>query len=84
MSAIILENGASISGPDDPGLARVWDVAVAKYRQRHGGAVPSDRSGAREVLEEYHRLAGKARGSLGEVVSQIVREHCVETRTEGG
>ena len=73
---------AVIRGPADPALARLWSAALAKYRQRHD-AEPADREAMREVVAEYQQMLGKARGSLGDVVGQLLQARCTETKTPG-
>jgi hypothetical protein len=76
------KRGAVIHGPDDPALARVWASALTKYEQQHGAA-PADREAMRWVIDAYQRMLGKARGSLGEVVGQLMQQRCTQTKALG-
>jgi hypothetical protein len=74
MAAITdLARPAAIDGPDDPELARLWSLALAKYEAQHG-APPGSRADWREVTADYGRLVRKPRGPL----TRIIQERCEE------
>lgn len=64
---------AAIHGPEDPELATLWGLALAKFETAAGRA-PATRADWRAVTRDYAQLASKRHGTLG----QIIRERCEE------
>ena len=64
---------AIVNAPADPGLAVLWRVAIARYRAAMGHA-PERRDEFHEVIEAYHGMLNKQRGSL----SSIIKERCAD------
>ena len=75
-----------INAPEDPALATLWKLALAKVeaaqgkpvvtvRQQNGKAIStSTKVEMTAVLDEYHRLMAKPHGSIADVI----RERCVQ------
>jgi hypothetical protein len=61
----------TIQPPADPDLAKLWDLAAAKFEARTGGP-PAIKDEWNQVTRDYNALTLKARGPL----SQIMRERC--------
>ena len=70
-----LARAATIEGPQDPDLARLWTLALAKFRMAEGRE-PATRADWRQVTAEYGRLVSKPRGTL----THIIAERCAEVR----
>jgi hypothetical protein len=68
-----LQQPAEIHGPDDPELAKLWALALAKFEAR-AGHQPETRDDWHMVTKIYGRLVRKPHGSLG----QILQERCEE------
>lgn len=75
----LTDKPVEIHGPEDPELARVWDLAVAKFSTRMGRA-PSTRADAHLVVEDYQRMLLKPQGSVATVVARLLEERCAEVR----
>ncbi len=61
----------TINPPEDPALLMLWNLALSKFAARTG-TPPSTREDANEIIEDYHALMAKPRGS----VADIIRERC--------
>jgi hypothetical protein len=70
-----------IEPPEDPDLAALWRLAVAKVTALQARE-PVDPSDWRLVTDEYHQLLTKQRGSLGAVIAAL-REQCAEVGNDG-
>ena len=68
-----LPRPATINGPDDPALAKLWTLALMKFEAAVGHA-PATRADWRAVTAAYARLARKPHGTL----RQIIAERCAE------
>jgi hypothetical protein len=64
---------AEIHGPEDPELAPLWSLAVAKFTAREDRE-PTTRDDWNVVTKEYSRLLQKPHGSI----AQIIAERCEE------
>jgi hypothetical protein len=70
-----LARPATIEGPQDPALAQLWALALAKFLAAEGRE-PATRADWRQVTMDYGRLLSKPHGTL----TQIVTERCSEVR----
>jgi len=70
-----LARPATIEGPQDPELARLWALALAKFESTEGRQ-PATRADWRQITMEYGRLISKPRGTL----THIIAERCAEVR----
>lgn len=77
--AIVLADGIAledkptvmVNPPEDPALATLWGLALAKTEAATGRS-PAVRADMKAVVDEYQRLMAKARGSIAD----IIRERC--------
>lgn len=74
--------GVFLAVPEEPALAKLWALACSKVEAGMGRA-PATAADWRAVTDEYHRLAAKPTGALGEVLVRLVREHCGEVANDG-
>lgn len=68
-----LQRPAEIHGPEEPELATLWTLAVAKF-EAAAGRPPGTRADWHQVTADYARLVSKPHGTL----SQIMQERCAE------
>jgi hypothetical protein len=61
----------SIEAPTDPDCAPAWALALAKFTARVGRA-PETKDEWRAMIEDYHVILTKPRGSLGTVLSEVI------------
>jgi hypothetical protein len=61
----------TINAPQDPALAILWRLAMAREKAVLGRP-PAEKAELHAVIDRYHDLLNKPRGSL----SDIIRERC--------
>ena len=75
----LTDKPVTLHSPEDPDLARLWDLAVSKFISRRGRA-PETRADARAIVDDYQSMLLKPQGSVATVVAQLVQERCAEVR----
>lgn len=73
MSIIIEREGKApiiVNAPTDPALRVLWDLARAKFETR-AGAPPSTKHDVDAVMNDYHALIRKPRGSIAHIIREI-------------
>jgi hypothetical protein len=70
---VILEDRPliTIQAPADPEMAKLWALAILKFRARTT-TLPMTKDEWNQVTREYNALTTKSHGAM----SQIIRERC--------